>query len=191
MEDILNQMEEDSNVLPDNERLEQLSNLAMEQLAKERELAEAELVVARVKEELRVIAEVKLPEIFTALNLMEFRLKDGTKVECKPFYAGNISEENKDKAFSWLRSSGHGDLIKHVVSAQFGKGEDAECAKLTETLRSLNLNYTDKESVHPMTLKAFIREQVESGAVGFPMDLFSVHVGRKAKVAIPKTKGGK
>jgi hypothetical protein len=38
-----------------------------------------------------------------------------------------------------------------------------------------------KTGVHPQTLAAFVKEQVESGT-DFPLDLFNVYIGQIAKI---------
>ena len=43
------------------------------------------------------------------------------------------------------------------------------------------MNTTQKEWVEPMTLKAFVREQVEKGS-DLPQDLFNVFIGEKASI---------
>ena len=48
-------------------------------------------------------------------------------------------------------------------------------------LTSLGLEPIDKEQVHPQTLKAFVREQVESGKP-FPLELFGAFLGQKATI---------
>jgi len=38
-----------------------------------------------------------------------------------------------------------------------------------------------KRDIHPQTLKAFVRDQVESGNE-FPMDVFGAYVGQRANI---------
>jgi len=42
-------------------------------------------------------------------------------------------------------------------------------------------NAQQKTEVHPQTLKAWVREQVEDGA-SFPMDLFGAYIGHRATI---------
>ena len=42
-------------------------------------------------------------------------------------------------------------------------------------------NFKLKEAVHPQTLKAFVREQVETGKE-LPFDLFGVYIANKTKI---------
>jgi hypothetical protein len=43
------------------------------------------------------------------------------------------------------------------------------------------MSYSGKTGVHPQTLAAFVKEQVESGA-DFPLDVFNVYIGQIAKI---------
>ena len=119
---------------------------------------------------------------------------DGSKVSVKPYYAASISAENEVGAFAWLRENGHDYIIKHNLQIQFGKGEDSECERVKEELANLNVNYIEKAGVHPQTLKAFVKEQIEllSSRLGtteqFPMKLFNVFIGNKTKIVAAKTK---
>ena len=42
-------------------------------------------------------------------------------------------------------------------------------------------NYSTKEAIHPQTLNAFVREQLEAG-INLPPELFSVHRVSKAVI---------
>ena len=97
------------------------------------------------------------------------------------FVQARITEENKQDAFSWLRDNGHGDLIKHNLSANFGRGEDDKAQDFKKRAEDIGLDLAEKEWVEPMTLKAFAKEQVAQGS-GIPMDTFGVFIGNKTKI---------
>ena len=82
---------------------------------------------------------------------------------------------------NWLRDNGHEDLIKNTISVNFGRGEDESASKLREALNNEGSSYTDKTGVHSQTLKAFVREQVESGQ-NLPLDLLGVFIGQKTTI---------
>ena len=84
-------------------------------------------------------------------------------------------------AFNWLKTNGHEDIIKNVVSVQFGRGEDGKADYLLGNLQSQGFSPATKRWVEPMTLKAFVREQVEKGT-DLPFETFSVYVGQKSKI---------
>jgi ferritin len=45
----------------------------------------------------------------------------------------------------------------------------------------MGVSYKDKNFVHPQTLQAFVKEQIENGAE-FPTELFKVYPLRSTKV---------
>ena len=60
--------------------------------------------------------------------------------------------------------------------------EDTAWEKMMEQYSAMGwTNYKLKEAVHPQTLKAFVREQVEKGS-DIPVSLFNIFSGFKAKI---------
>ena len=113
--------------------------------------------------------------------MSEGKLVDGTKITVQQFYNASIPKDKTDEAFKWLRDNDHADLIKNTISCDFGRGEDGDAKILKESLTNSGLSFTDKVGVHPQTLKAFVREQVESGQK-LPLDLLGVYIGQKTKI---------
>jgi len=133
------------------------------------------------KEKLRIVEEQELPEAMQAANLQEIKLTNGAKITMSQFYKGSISEKNRDAAHGWLLSNNHGGIIKHEVSLKFGKDEGDKANDAVQSLKQKGLDPAVKESVHPQTLNAFVREQLTSGK-DLPADLFGVYVGSRAKL---------
>ena len=76
-------------------------------------------------------------------------------------------------------------MIKNVVSVQFRQGEDERAQEVIDVLKKEGLLPEQKESVHPSSLKAFVREQVESNTQVFAQaarELFSVYEGKRTKI---------
>ena len=143
----------------------------------------------KLKEQYRRLSEEDLPQKMAELGMQDLRLKDGSRITIDMFYATRINNNNRDAAHAWLRQQGHGDIIKNQVSVAFGKGEDAtarETMALLEEFLQKNGNIpTQRESVHPSTLKAFVKERIESGDSAFTVDtqkLFSVYQGKRTKI---------
>jgi len=88
---------------------------------------------------------------------------------------------NAEKAYSWLRDNGHGDLIKNTLTASFNKEEDARASSLMKMFEDQGYTYQRKEKVEPMTLKAFVSDQIERGK-DIPMDLFSIYITNKTTI---------
>jgi len=156
---------------------------AMARRAKEleKEIEDMESVVKERKEQYRKLTEEAMPEAMTSLGMKGFDMEDGSKVTLKPFYSASITEARRAEAFAWLRTNGFDDIIKNIVSVRFGKGEDELCARLLDLLREQRFPAEQAEKVEPMTLKAWVKEQVERGNA-FPADLFGAFIGQKVTI---------
>ena len=182
---ILKEIEEDSKddlgVKVDDGELKTIAQLAQKQNELETKIKGKEEELKNDKKELREIAEVQLPDALKEVGLSEFSLVDGTKVSVTAFYSARITAENKERAFDWLRENGHADLIKNTVSVSFGRAEDETANSLLTKLDSEGFHPEQKEGVEPMTLKGFVREQVEKGN-DLPFDTLNIYVGQKTKI---------
>ena len=139
----------------------------------------------KLKEQYRQLSEEDLPQKMTELGMQDLRLEDGSRITIDMFYATRINKNNRDAAHEWLRAQGHGDIIKNQVSVSFGKGEDDTALETMTLLEKEGLFPDQKESVHPSTLKAFVKERIESGDNAFTPDtqkLFSVYQGKRTKI---------
>lgn len=180
--DMMDELERDSDALiPSDTGLTKVASLAKRQAELENEIENIESHLADRKEALRVIQEVSLPQAMQECGLTKFTTVDGYVIDVKPFYSAKIGEDNQVECFSWLRNHGHDDIIKNEIKTSFGRGEDAVAKVVISSLQTIGVPFTQKTSVHPQTLTAFVREQVESGS-DFPLDTFKVFIGQKAKI---------
>lgn len=142
--------------------------------------------VEELKEELKK-AEAKalrmeredLPELMKELGLSEVTLEDGTKVTIREEFDAHISKAKAPEAHAWLISNGFGGLIKTAVSVTFAHGEHDQAVEAHNALAQKYGDVAPEEKVHPLTLKAFVREQLTAGAA-VPFELFGVHPYDKA-----------
>ena len=178
---MLEDMLADSQNLPSDQGLSKVSRLAEELIDKEEEVKEAEARLKILKEQARDIAERQLPDAMAEVGMAKFVLTDGSEVTVKPYYSAKIGEDKRDECFNWLQDHGHEALIKDEVSVTFNKGEHERAEEFKTQLEQQGIEYNGKMGVHPQTLTAFVREQVESGAE-FPLELFNVYIGQIAKV---------
>lgn len=178
---MLEDMLADSQNLPSDQGLSKVSRLAEELIDKEEEVKEAEARLKILKEQSRDIAERQLPDAMAEVGMAKFVLTDGSEVTVKPYYSAKIGEDKRDECFNWLQDHGHEALIKDEVSVTFNKGEHERAEEFKSQLEQQGIEYNGKMGVHPQTLTAFVREQVESGAE-FPLELFNVYIGQIAKV---------
>jgi hypothetical protein len=76
------------------------------------------------------------------------------------------------------------------VSVPFGRGEDEKANQLLRNLDKEGFQPDQRMWVEPMTLKAFVREQIRNGTP-VPEDLFGVFIRNVAKIIPPKPIKGK
>ena len=131
------------------------------------------------KEELRLTAEQELPDAMSAAGLTQITLSTGEKISINEFYAAHISKANQQQAYQWLLENGHEGIIKNEVSLKFGRGESGIVDETVLALKSRGLSPEVKQSIHPSTLKAFVKEQLTTGN-DIPTEPFGVYIGTKA-----------
>lgn len=170
--------------LQNNSALGEVAVLAERQMMLEDTKDRLEAELKDVGRQLEEVATKLLPNAMQAVGLEEIKLTDGSKVSVSQFYSASIKEENRDPAHEWLRENGHGSLIKNSFDINFGKGEDAKASKLRKELVKQQVPFVENSSVHSSTLRAWLKEQIESG-VKIPLDLFGVFIGRKTKIKRP------
>lgn len=178
---MLEDMLADSQSMPSDDGLKKVSRLAEALVDKEEEIKEAEARLKILKEQQRDLAEKQLPDAMAEVGMAKFELTDGSEVTIKPYYSAKIGEDKREECFNWLLDHGHEALIKDEVSITFNRGEHDKAEEFRSQLQEQGLEYSGKMGVHPQTLTAFVKEQVESGAE-FPLELFNVYIGQIAKV---------
>jgi hypothetical protein len=173
---------------PTQEALSKIAELARQQMDLEKAVEEAELVLKEKKAALAKVQTEELPDAMDEVGMSEFKLTDGTKVTIKRGFAPNLTKANQSTAYRWLRENGHGAIIKHEFTSKFGKDEEKLAARFSVLVREAGFTYSEKESIAPQTLKAFVNEQMTQAqesedAVAFPQELFGVFPYRIASVS--------
>ena len=158
-----------------------LSQKVMELKDLEDEIANAEESVKKLKEKAKIISQIEIPQMMETMNIKKLKLKDGESVEVGKFYSASIPEENKEAAFNWLRNNGLGDIIKNEIIVTFGRGEDNKASTYATLARGQGFEPVQKVGVNPQTLKATLRERVESG-LDLPSEHFKTFVGNQTKI---------
>jgi hypothetical protein len=181
--DIFEEMEADAvdaAVIPNDQKLASIASIAQSQLNLEKEIERQENSLKTLKRLLKDVQTRELPDAMTELGLSEIKLDTGEKITIKPFVSASISADNKEAAHVWLRDNGHGDLIKHTVTADVGRDQTTAYSAI-QALSKLGLTPVDKEAVHTGTLKVFVREQVEA-AQSLPLELFGAYMGQRSTI---------
>lgn len=180
--------------IPDNADLANIAALAQRYLSLEDAILKLEQELAAKKADLKTLREGSLPLALTEVGMTKFTMAGGAAVTLKTGYVASITEANRPAAHAWLESSGNGAIIKHQITIQFGKGEEAWARKFLRDLsqRKRPLKYERKDTVHPQTLGAFVRERIaDAKAQGLspdkqiPFDLLGVFELRYAEVVNP------
>jgi uncharacterized small protein (DUF1192 family) len=185
MSDILGMFEEDSAgsaaEAVSTDGLKSVAELARRIRETEAEIKRAEEFLKERNDVLRKMTDEDLPSVLEELGVKSFVLDDGSKVSVTALYGASIPAPRKEEAFEWLRENGYDDIIKNDVICTFGRGEDDKAAAFAQAARERGLSPEQKQLVHAQTLKAWVRERVESGE-SFPMDLFGAFVGQRATI---------
>lgn len=147
----------------------------------EDEIFNAEESVKKLKEQAQILSQVEIPAMMQEMHITKLKLRDGESVEVKPFYSGTIIPEVQEQAFTWLRNNGLGDIIKNDITVTFGRGEDNKAAQYAVLARGQGFEPVQKVGVHSQTLKAVVRERIESGR-DMPSDLFKTFAGNQTKI---------
>jgi len=147
----------------------------------EDDLKRKDTELKNLKKALDVISGEVIPTMMTEMSISTLKLSDGSAVEVKPIYGASISIDKKEKAFNWLRNNGLGDLIKNEVTVSFGRNEDNKAMAYANLASGQGFQPVQKLKVEPMTLKALVRERIESGK-DMPSDLFNVFTGNRTKI---------
>lgn len=190
MDDVLKMAAADAAVeekVPED-RLKKIKFFGEKQRRLLKDIAKTEEFLKQLKDELRRVVEQDLPEAMDEVGMTKFELEDGSKIEVKNFYSASIPEERKEEAFNWLKENDFDGMIKAEIKVSFGKGEFEIAQEFLQFIRGFNqkaISPEYKESIHWQTLRAWVKEQVESGAA-IPLDMFGAFIGRQAPLKLPK-----
>ena len=184
-------------VAPASNEIGAVADMASRMLNLQDEINRSEEALKQKKQDLTKLAEQDLPDLMQELNIKNFTLSNGAKVEVNDIISGSVPaagaidrakgddkidlEMRQENCFDWLRANGAGDLIKSNVEVQFGRDEDDACNSFIDELQDRQIYYKRAKAVHPGTLNSFIKERLSEGKE-VPHDLFRIYTGRKAKI---------
>jgi len=188
-----------NNIMPsalDDKKMAELRDLVEQLVSVQDDISFAEIQIKELKKKAQELSQIIIPDKMAELGFNRIVLHDGSDVSIVDGVAATIAAKNKAAAFRWLRDHGYDDIIKNEVITSFGKGEEQRVNKLIEVLETEGYNnFTRKESVHPSTLKAFIKEQIESGNKDFvgseteALNLFGVYQYKQTRIKKGATNG--
>ena len=161
-----------------------ITNSCNKLLETQKKIEATEEELKKLKDVETTLSEQTIPNLMQKAGVELIKLEGGVSVEVKPFYSARIPASKSEEAFQWLRDNGHGDLIKNQVSLEFGMKQDNEAKSIVEELKSKGLPVKQKTTVHPSSLRGFVREQIQDLGKDVPADLFGTYVANKTKITI-------
>jgi hypothetical protein len=159
-----------------------LSDKVIELRNLEDQIKNAEDSVSKLKEKQKTLSQFEIPTMMEEMHITKLKLKDGESVEIKKIYGASIPVDKQQEAFTWLRDHDLGDIIKNDITVTFGRGEDNKASEYATLAQGQGFEPVQKIGVHPQTLKAVVRERLESGQEEMPSDLFKTYVGNSTKI---------
>ncbi len=152
-------------------------------------LAEFEDKKGKLEEELKYVEQrIKdlstrsIPDLMQAINLTELRLTDGRKIAVRPDIMASVSKERMPQVLAWLHAHNAQAIAKQKLMVDINDLPQAAVIAMEDAARALGARPTIDASIHPSTLRAFVKEQLEQGTPDFPRELFGVHEGSKAVI---------
>jgi len=155
-----------------NDALRTLVRLCNKLAALEDDIETRTAELQKVTDEAKNISERLVPDLMASIGLTEMRLTDGRKITIKEDTFVNVTKENLRAAGEWLKERNMGGIVKEkvIVSPEY-----------TQRLVEAVVPFTTDVSIHPSSLRALVKEQLEAGTQ-FPPELFGVHVANKAVI---------
>ena len=163
----------------------ELSDQVVKLRSLEDEIVEQENKIKELKRKSELLSGEVIPTMMQEMNISTLKLADGSAVEVKPIYGASIPKDKQEGAFKWLRDNGLGDLIKNQIIVAFGRNEDNKAMAYATLAQGKGYEPVQKLKVEPMTLKALVRERLESGKE-MPTELFNVFAGNQTKITRSK-----
>lgn len=158
-----------------------LAGLADRQMTLEDRIAKGEALLEDLRAQLKQVAEVDIPEVFGNAAKGNVTLQDGRVVKVNPYYGASISKERKVEAHKWFRDTKQGGIIKNELVIVFGKGDDKKVREFQRLAAKNGLTHARNETIHPSTLKSFVKEKLTEGKK-LPLELLGVYSGKRATV---------
>jgi len=173
-------IEEASTISLKKEDLDEIGQLIQKQLDLESALMKAEALMATINAQLLRVRSIELPDMMDQMKIPSFVYKT-VEIKVSPFYSAKIPEDREEEALTWLDDNNHSDIIKNDLSLSFKRGEDDKASDIEDLLIEKGYIPNRRMYVHHSTLKAFVKEMVESGQP-IPHELFGIFVGKIAKI---------
>ena len=182
MTDIFDDLFDEADALSsvDTSEAKNLSTLVRELRDVDRSIEDLEGTLKTLKDQRQKLTMERIPLLMDEMGMSRVDV-DGVTVFRKMIVSASISERNKEAAFGWLRENGLDDIIKNDVTVSFGKGQDNQAKNAVGILQEQGFDPEIKTHIHPMTLKAFVKERVEESKP-IDLDMFGAFIVNAAEI---------
>ena len=181
--DILDLLEAHTDETPANmaEVMSALADLVSQLESIEAEQERLEEQQKKLAARKRNLVEEVIPSLMTENGFKSVTLDDGRKLSYKEEYFAHISEANTPAAMAWLKANGLGEIIKNKYQIEFSATDNDKAAQFESLLKMSGNPYTNKQGVHPSTLKAVVNRFIAEGTMP-PQDVFGIYQKKTASV---------
>ena len=162
--------------------LHKLTTCVQQVVGHDNRIAEIEAELKAAKAERLLLVQRTVPEALNECGIASFETTDGHVVRLKKVIDAHITVKNREAAQQWLIDNGYEDLIKNNITVALTKGQHNMAAAIAADLREkYQLSPEVKQSIHPQTFKAFVRERVEAGDQ-LPEKLLGIYTAQVAEI---------
>lgn len=141
-----------------------------------------EILEGKLKIENERVLEITtktIPDLLDQVGVESVKL-DGQRIDVKTVIEPHVKKDDINDFFEWLREHNFDGIIKNQVIVVFGAKQDEKARELQMQLLNEHFDVERKATIHPGTLKVFVKEQTEKqdagaeDAVTFP-DVLTLH----------------
>jgi hypothetical protein len=178
----------------------EIEKLALEISTIEDRKSEIESELKQINEKLstyeRELSDILLAQGFEAGS--KIKLTNGRNLNIKEYFSASIPAQSsinsakdaekahelqsrKEACLGWLDANDLSDIIKNNIVISLDRGENEKAKELMLDLQEKGVDFLKEESVHPMTLKAALKNAMKDG-IEVPFDVFSVQTGISVEI---------
>lgn len=165
--------------------LAKISNLANDLKKKNKEIAEAEQALKKLKGQQKEIQEERLPALFEQVGWSvgaKIQTGDGTPLSFEEVIHTSIAGAKKPAAIRWLDDNNHGGIVSRNVVIGFNKCDEEKVQKLLKLIGRGWPNHKTELDVNGASVKALIKRLLKEG-VDVPQETFGVHQANIVKIS--------
>ncbi len=161
-----NEVTEEDYLEPENistDLMQRITDTTNRLLAVRQRINSAEANLAGLKKEEDTLAHSVLPSLLDEAHVKDMTLDNNLRLIRKEDVYASIAKDRLVAAANWLQSHGYGAIVKSLIAVQFEKGDTKLAIETRKALSTAGISYQESFSIHPQTLRAFVREAIEQG----------------------------